>query len=267
MSEKCQLCLASCLDGQVLSDGSRYHQRCYTFVIRRRDELILEISYLSVPVNKLNHSIKEFTTAIGFVRRLIDGSKYEGLIKQHEGIVSSRNNLAKKVDNIDAALRKLWDVWPNYPPDWEDRRRSIIVGVSSCPNCYQKTNFLHVHHKVPLSRGGSNRRDNLELLCEKCHSDEHGGKIFRYDSHRQAGSFSKTIDLLGEAIRFGKDVRFSYEKYGQQKTKRLITPKRIAPYEHGRKKGRTLCVEGFCHLRNADRTFAIKRISGTKIIY
>ncbi len=36
------------------------------------------------------------------------------------------------------------------------------------PNC-NKTQFLEVHHIIPRGEGGSNRRNNLIVLCPTCH--------------------------------------------------------------------------------------------------
>ena len=35
------------------------------------------------------------------------------------------------------------------------------------------TRFLEVHHRIPRSRGGSNRPDNLITLCSACHQATH----------------------------------------------------------------------------------------------
>jgi len=43
-----------------------------------------------------------------------------------------------------------------------------------CSMCNKNNNErLEVHHKKPLSMGGDNNIDNLELLCVKCHVDKH----------------------------------------------------------------------------------------------
>lgn len=36
---------------------------------------------------------------------------------------------------------------------------------------------LHAHHKIPRSRGGSDSLQNLETLCARCHSREHGRPV------------------------------------------------------------------------------------------
>lgn len=48
-----------------------------------------------------------------------------------------------------------------------------------CANC-GATDGLHIHHIVPLSLGGTNRRTNLCVLCEECHGKVHG---FRLENH------------------------------------------------------------------------------------
>jgi hypothetical protein len=41
-----------------------------------------------------------------------------------------------------------------------------------CGNC-GGTNELHVHHIVPLGKGGTNKQDNLKTLCRDCHHSIH----------------------------------------------------------------------------------------------
>jgi hypothetical protein len=60
-----------------------------------------------------------------------------------------------------------------YPPDWEDlRRQALHRDGSRCGNCGGALN-LHVHHIVPLSKGGSNQLGNLRTLCDVCHKRLH----------------------------------------------------------------------------------------------
>ena len=42
-----------------------------------------------------------------------------------------------------------------------------------CVSCKDDKGSYHVHHKLPLSLGGTNEYDNLELLCERCHGERH----------------------------------------------------------------------------------------------
>lgn len=59
--------------------------------------------------------------------------------------------------------------FPSPDKLWKDR---LIAEVGKCKEC-DSTEDLTVHHKIPLGEGGSNERDNIEILCRKCHSGYH----------------------------------------------------------------------------------------------
>ncbi len=68
-----------------------------------------------------------------------------------------------------------------YPPDWEARKEAIKrrdhytcqdYGIEAGEGKMQD-----VHHITHLSDDGSNRLDNLELLCIDCHNDRHDHDI------------------------------------------------------------------------------------------
>ena len=131
---------------------------------------------------------------------------------------------------------------------------------------------LHLHHSRAIREGGTHRLTNLVLLCEDCHSDAHGGKTFRYQAgNGNQTSVEKRIGLISEAIAVGGDVHFRYEKIDGTITQRTVTPRELRKLSNlelksltdrdadTRKEGR-LCLFGYCHLRRADRVFAIDRI-------
>ena len=60
-----------------------------------------------------------------------------------------------------------------YPENWDNIRLLALQRDNyECGNCKSNKN-LHVHHIVPLSRGGSNNLSNLRTLCEDCHKKLH----------------------------------------------------------------------------------------------
>ncbi len=69
-----------------------------------------------------------------------------------------------------------------------------------------------------------------------------------------------TVKLLEWAIQSSQKVRFSYEKPNGEKSDRTVTPIDFKTVEQ------TLCLEGYCHLRCAKRTFAIKRMRSIRIV-
>lgn len=68
-----------------------------------------------------------------------------------------------------------------YPPDWDDRRREVLLRddyTCQAPNCTKQggphgETTLHVHHIQPISQGGSHEYTNLITLCEACHNRQH----------------------------------------------------------------------------------------------
>jgi hypothetical protein len=59
-----------------------------------------------------------------------------------------------------------WDIVRNYVLDRDGHE---------CQDCGASYRLLHVHHKVPVSRGGSYQTKNLETLCHRCHARRHPG--------------------------------------------------------------------------------------------
>ncbi|MCX6558684.1 MAG: HNH endonuclease [Candidatus Aminicenantes bacterium] len=61
-----------------------------------------------------------------------------------------------------------------YPSNWEEVSRAVRERDDyHCKSCGTEYQVLHVHHVIPLSRGGSNNISNLITLCEKCHINKH----------------------------------------------------------------------------------------------
>jgi len=159
----------------------------------------------------------------------------------------------------------------DYPPDWELRREVVIkIQNGKCSQCsIQADNSLHVHHINHLSRGGSNRLDNLTALCRGCHSREHGGRNFQAsESHDYGGetALSKRTKSITEAIEQGKKVSFGYKKGGEKKyTRRRIQPTSLVT-ERRKDGSSSVCVIGFCFTRNAERQFAINKMERLTVL-
>jgi hypothetical protein len=79
-----------------------------------------------------------------------------------------------------------------YPPDWDARRRKVyqrddytcqICGVKSGPHAGDDGVELQAHHVNWLSRGGTNKLENLTTLCDACHD-----KIGNYHAETHTGT-------------------------------------------------------------------------------
>lgn len=224
-------------------------------------------------------AIKDKTNSTGFFSILFSSSYKEEMAKleaKKEKIYKDIETLRKEeqefkisterqsteirqqADHIYEALKPIFDFWPTYPPDWEWRKDKKRKNIKKCPKCYSNS-ILHIHHKVPISEGGNHKTSNLEVLCEKCHKKEHG--VEKFSKTKDTFTRQRTIqntDLIKKAIQSKTSIQFRYKKFDGE-----ISTRQIDPYEIIMVKN-TKCVRGYCHLRNEDRSFAIKRIKNLK---
>ena len=71
---------------------------------------------------------------------------------------------------------------------WKRLRALKFANNPLCELCQQDgrlTPAEEVHHKVPLSEGGTHARDNLVALCKSCHARIHAQRGDRW--HTQKG--------------------------------------------------------------------------------
>ena len=71
---------------------------------------------------------------------------------------------------------------------------------------------------------------------------------------------TKQIELLEWAVQSSQKIRFDYEDKNGNNSNRAFTPQNFKTIRQ------TLCVEGYCYLRRAKRTFTIRRMRDIKII-
>ncbi|OSI22671.1 HNH endonuclease [Bradyrhizobium canariense] len=250
----------------VLVDGSVFHKRCLERLKRDAEDFKFREQRL----------LSELRKPLGF----IDNISMIFFRSRQIELLAAKQHLAERIrvarDEHEATLAKIrliYDLWPTYPPDWDERQRLTNARDHySCNGC-GITGRLHLHHMRALSEGGTNRLENLALLCEKCHSAQHGGRKFKYEDRRinEPSTIEKKIELLNKALSQNKDVRFRYKKPDGSTTTRKVTPgemrKLTVPGLQsllGRKikieKEGKLCLFGYCHLRKAKRTFAVHRM-------
>ena len=62
----------------------------------------------------------------------------------------------------------------DYPLNWPALAHAIRERDGyRCQDCHRTNVRLDVHHRRPLSEGGTNRRTNLVTLCRRCHTKRH----------------------------------------------------------------------------------------------
>jgi hypothetical protein len=260
----CLICGNYCINCEILIDGTVYHKRCYTKLKDEELTLANQIDEIDHQISQINSQIFKSHSKINQIKNWITRKEIDvsSLINQLEKFEDHHQKLVIQRNNCKSILDKLYCYWPSYPPDGENRKSEIYAGkfTDVCEECGLWKEPLHVHHIIPISKGGDHRLNNLILLCEKCHSKRHGNREFSYSNNNEASYFSKRVQLLKHAIETNKIVHFHYRKFHGQRSVRSIKPSGI------KQVGQSLCVEGFCYLRNADRIFAIKRMKLVKIV-
>jgi len=148
-----------------------------------------------------------------------------------------------------------------YPySSWVDFRENAFQKYGRhCDRCGSKNN-LHIHHKIPLSLGGSNEIGNLVVLCESCHEGTHGREFCYNDDYRdyerEDSSIVKESKLkkINNSMTYRSPITIRYKKLDETVTTRKIQPTEIHQW-NGR-----IYVRAYCYLRNAKRTFRLSRI-------
>ena len=67
-------------------------------------------------------------------------------------------------------------VHKKYGRAWKRIRDSYVQTHPFCEKCFEQgvlTPVEEVHHKVPISQGGTHARSNLMSLCRSCHTKIH----------------------------------------------------------------------------------------------
>jgi 5-methylcytosine-specific restriction protein A len=60
-----------------------------------------------------------------------------------------------------------------YGEHWQRLRKLVLAEEPLCAECLKAGRTVsaeEVDHRVPLARGGTNDRSNLQALCKSCHS-------------------------------------------------------------------------------------------------
>ncbi|MHA1677946.1 MAG: WYL domain-containing protein [Promethearchaeota archaeon] len=275
-NKKCIICNEGILNGNILVNGEEYHEDCYNKLLNEANQIEKDIDSSQSLINqrklslekniKLIHKsrglLNKFKTAIGttYIDEKVlyqERKKIENDINDNEEqIIVFKEKLIERKKLIEY----IYDNWPGYPPDWERRSNEIREERRVCEAC-GNIRRLHVHHRNNVKNGGNHKRDNLVLLCEECHGEIHH-QDFRdkeFDFKDGVSSFGKKLKLINQAISQEQKIFFHYTKRTGEKTKRTIEPQTI------KRVGHSLCVKGFCYLRNDGRTFAIKRMRQVKL--
>jgi len=178
-------------------------------------------------------------------------------------------DLRAKLAKLASILDELYDYLPTWPPDWEERKRMLIrENGSICSHCDKEAD-VYLLHDIPIFEGGTNALDNLSLICAKCYRSMYReADIFGTSTLKSSQSeFSEPFSKIQSAIDNNQKIQFDYKKPSNKRwTTRVVVPERLFNIPNSRESGETLCVEGFCELRQDTRVFALERMQALVII-
>lgn len=178
-------------------------------------------------------------------------------------------DLHAKLAKLASILDELYDYLPSWPPDWEERKRMLIrENGSICSHCDEEAD-VYLLHDIPIFEGGTNALDNLTLICAECYRNMyHEADIFGTSTLKSSQSeFSEPFSEIQSAIDNNQKIQFDYKKPSDKRwTTRVVIPERLFNISNNRESGETLCVEGFCELRQDTRVFALERMQGLVVI-
>jgi hypothetical protein len=128
--------------------------------------------------------------------------------------------------------------------------------------------FLYLYLKD--SKNENNRTSNeFSLKYKDNQSSSNFNKSKNYGSYSRDFSVTSLVDkneiFIKDAILHERKIHFKYRDKDKNLTERTVTPLKLFIHNFG-DDGEMLCLEAFCHLRNANRTFALFRINSLKMI-
>ena len=221
--------------------------------------------------------IKNTKPNLSFLDKIFGNKKEEervkAIIKRAETklspVVAELQKLNEEERNHEETHRETIDecvkYWPDYPPHYFWQKLKDIKSSrqrGSCKDCGKKLrgDSGHLHHKKPLSMGGTNDLRNLVLLCNQCHQARHthlfNGKnkiVIKSEKDYKSLTLNERLRL---ALSKNSKILISYLDSSDHESKRWIKIKEFT-YESG---GSRVWIRSHCYLRDEERTFRLDRI-------
>lgn len=272
---KCEICASAGFD-MSLTDGRVLHTACI-------DAIGDEISNLEAQLRQVWGARRDFESQVEQLKS--ESQSFMGAISNFFGARNFEKELAKllstdprdqlaeqgqslelKANKLAGTLESFYDYWPDYPPDWEERRDKMLAAFQyGCRECGTDEE-LQVHHKFSLQRGGNNKPENLEVLCIECHGHHHGVDFKKTGTSRSIKEYGDKETLIRKAIESGTKLTFLYRKWDEKKSNtRTIRPMGFKQVSARGGTKISLCVHGHCDLREEARVFALKRMSKLRL--
>lgn len=300
----CKCKVSNSSETYSLTDGRTIHFSCLNKINLLGDETennyqaeLLNLHGCIDTIQKKNSLIKKYSNilykAFHFLKSTDRRNKIIKLQNEINELYLLKGSLDEKISQFSNEIKKIafekstllsdiYDFWPDYPPDWEDRKQNLLDEIDYCQECEEEKRNLHVHHIIPLGKGGSNTKNNLMVLCRECHEEIHKTQ-FGDDYYKKPSTHTiDKIKIINEAISTNRLLEIKYIDFYHVKTNRRIKPLRIFKgvfnyigeginesseklFEFSQTSRGHTYLEAFCYLDNDERTFKVVRIKEIKI--
>ena len=167
--------------------------------------------YNEVPsnINAMNHKINYFELKLNnknyfFVldaNQSCIGVNYKKVME-----LCKKNNIEFKNQSFVTLINQLKDIFFNdvnkrSKTDKNFREQILKKFNNKCNICKCKVEDFHIDHIRPLSNGGSNDDDNLQVLCLECHAqDEHENGIYKRISETESSFNKQVTDIINSNL-------------------------------------------------------------------
>ena len=130
--------------------------------------------------------LEQFLLTVSKVRRQINQElKMGGILLS---MVDARTNFAKEIISlIHETYGSYKSTKKRYGRAWKRIRDKYAADHPFCELCFERGIIVsteEIHHKLPLSEGGTHDRSNLIALCKSCHSTIHAKRGDYWGNHR-----------------------------------------------------------------------------------
>lgn len=275
---KCSICFGKSGDLTSLQNNEFVHAACLSL---GND---IEISDIASELSNMEAQLSSIKPNYSFFGKIFGDEKEDKRVARERPYWQDQINLSqlrlndaleKKQNYLEVNENKIQEAviyWPGYPPEhfWQQIRSKVISkSKQKCQGCRRRTSEGgQVHHKIPLSMGGTNEIGNLVYLCVNCHQKRHSHKF----SYKQAGSYDKTASQIKKKKQY-KDLNIKERlDLAQSRNSKIwiqyvdengeITDRwvRVINRFKEKKVPRREYVEVHCYMRDDKRTFRLDRI-------
>ena len=184
---KCSICFGKSGDLTSLQNNDSVHAACLSL---GNDN---EISDASSKLSNMKTQLGSIKPNHSFFGKIFGDDKEDQRVASERSYWQDQVNLSelrlndaleKKQNYLEVNEDKIQEAliyWPGYPPEpfrQHIRSQVILKSKQKCQDCRRRiAKSGHVHHKHPLSMGGTNELGNLIYLCINCHQKRHSHKF------------------------------------------------------------------------------------------